>query len=105
MTSPTNPNSSPELTEVERVARAIASKQFVGVEWQDLAGHQRDLLWRESQAAIQALSSKTELPSEITDGMIRAGADALSGEPFVGNPLECARVVLEAALNPKDTGR
>jgi hypothetical protein len=60
-----SPNPSPELTEVERVARAIASKQFVGVEWQDLAGHQRDLLWRESQAAIQALSSKNELPSEL----------------------------------------
>jgi hypothetical protein len=83
MTSPTNPNSSPELTEVERVARAIASAEWsrdarlrhiereIGDSALSYAERSWGLWTEHAEAAIQALSSKNELPSE----MLRA-ADA-----------------------------
>jgi hypothetical protein len=74
MTSPTNPNSSPELTEVERVEGLIDNLVYAIAD-PDFSHEERTERREKLSAAIQALSSKNELPSAtmnsspITDEM------------------------------------
>jgi hypothetical protein len=137
MTSPTNPNSSPELTEVVAQALYECAQRENGnpsaLPWAIVADGKTAGRWRAyATAAIQALSSKNELPSErlkaayLNAAKERTAAhqailslqrrlderDALlrRAKPLVGchdGSPECLAVKreIDAALNPKDTGR
>jgi hypothetical protein len=99
MTSPTNPNSSPELTEVERVARAICAAS--GNDPDRLTYHTVEPgvqepygpAWchyePEARAAIQALSSKNELPSASSSApsvMTQESSGGISGSSSLRSP-------------------
>jgi hypothetical protein len=101
MTSPNSPNSSPELTErLMRIGTAleIARKRLSSSGFHEHAEQMFDAL--RDVAALEALSSKNELPSPVM-GLLRE-AGSLLRCTFGEHDELIARI--DAALNPKDTG-
>jgi hypothetical protein len=111
--TPSKPNSSP-MGEVERVARALFDDNGIDPErW-----NEEKLIWlSNARAAIQALSSKNELPSDVRRLVIAARNVAFSdcsgeelteldaaSEAFADRvPWDDEPDEFDAALNPKDT--
>jgi hypothetical protein len=120
MTPPNSPNSSPELTErLMRIGTAleIARKRLSSSGFHEHAEQMFDAL--RDVAALEALSSKNELPSEIAervDARIaehrahlaemhkQYGRGTVPDERCIGIVLNFGDLLdLRAALNPKDT--
>jgi hypothetical protein len=117
MTPPNKPNSSPELTEVERAREAyIAICELADGPPDFMASVRRGD--RDNtlaiQVAIEALSSKNELPcpftaADVTDEMLNAGQERLceirNTTHFDDEAQAEIFAAMLAALNPKDTGQ
>jgi hypothetical protein len=121
MTPPNKPNSSPELTEVERLRAAL--KPFAESIVIDPTKQRGDRHWAtfgkptnidDVLRAQEALSTKNELPSEIEGLRLQLGEAlnaidriygvTLSNNSPAGKLLSIESIVM-AALNPKDTER